>query len=565
MVHVGYDVAMYIARIPNRNSPPAILLRESYREGGKVKTRTIANLTHWEPERLAAMERLVKGEFDDWTGELTSGEIFGVLFALKQLADQVGITRVLGTAPESQLNLFLILARIAHGGSRLSAVRWAQQHTVEDVLGLGSFDENDLYAALDWLAGQQARIERELYQDYVKRQGKPPVLVLYDVTSSYFEGECNELGQYGYNRDGKKGKQQIVIGLLTAEDGEPLAVRVFEGHTSDPTTVAEQITLLKEQFGIAEVVLVGDRGMIKAKGKAALSAEGFRYITALTDAQVRTLLKQGVLQLDLFDTPLCEAEHDGKRLIVRRNEAVRVREERRRADKLKQLQEKIAERNAFVEKSARASAEKGMAALQRWVKRHKLAKFVTLTLEERVIVCTLDADAQAEDGWLDGCYLLETDVPKALLDAKTVDERYRDLQNVERNFRTVKTTFLEIRPIFLRKAERTKAHVFVAMLALKITRQFEAGLRKAFGTTGEDAAAITPDDALVALGRLTYLYTTDRNGERHVHLPRPDEHQAKILKALGLSFPTQAKERPAPSPAIRKKPTRKQNPIKQAA
>ena len=372
---------------------------------------------------------------------------------------------------------------------------------------------------------------------YVQRRGQPPVLVLYDVTSSYFEGECNELGQYGYNRDGKRGKRQIVIGLLTAADGEPLAVRVFAGHTADPATVASQITLLKEQFGIAEVVLVGDRGMIKAKGKAALSAEGWRYLTALTDAHVRTLLKQGVLQPELFDAPLCEVEHDGKRLIVRRNEAVRVREQRRRADKLHQLHAKIAERNAFVEQSPRASAEKGLAALRGWVKRHQLAKLVTLTLEERVSLCAVDEIAMAEDGLLDGCYLLETDVPAALLDAPTVDQRYRDLQKVERNFRTVKTTFLEIRPIFLRKAERTKAHVFVAMLALKITRQLETGLRQAFGTTDEEATALTPDDALVALGRLTYLYTTDRNGQRRVHLPRPDEHQGKILGALGLTFP----------------------------
>ena len=542
MIYVAYNIGMYIARVPNRNSKPAILLRESYREGGKVRTRTIANLTGWPPERIAAMERLVKGEFDGLPGgDITSGEIFGVLFALKHLADQVGITRVLGTAPESRLNLFLILARIAHGGSRLSAVRWAGQHTVEDVLGLGPFDEDDLYAALDWLAGQQERIERELYQDHVKRQGKPPVLVLYDVTSSYFEGECNELGQYGYNRDGKKGKRQIVIGLLTADDGEPLAVRVFEGNTADPATVASQITILKEQFGIAEVVMVGDRGMIKAKGKAALSAEGWRYITALTDAQVRTLLKQGVLQPDLFDAHLGEVEHDDKRLIVRRNDTVRVREERRRADKLEQLQGKVAERNAFVAKSHRASAEKGLAVLQRWVKRHKLGKFVTLTLEERAILCAVDGEARAEDALLDGCYILETDVPKDLLDAKTVDERYRDLQKVERNFRTVKTAFLEIRPIFVRKANRTKAHVFVAMLALKVTRQFEASLRKAFGTVGEDDDAITPDDALLALGRLTYLYSTGRDGQRHAHLPRPDGHQTKILDALGLSFPTKPK------------------------
>jgi len=532
---------MYIARIPNRKSRPAILLRESYREGGKVCTRTIANLTNWAPERIVAMERLVKGEFDDWSGEMTSGEIFGVLFALKQLADQVGITRVLGSAAESRLNLFLILARIAHGGSRLSAVRWAKQHTVADVLALEEFDEDDLYAALDWLASQQERIERELYQAYVKEQGQPPVLVLYDVTSSYFEGECNELGQYGYNRDGKRGKQQIVIGLLTAEDGEPLAVRVFEGNTADPTTVASQITILKEQFGIAEVVMVGDRGMIKAKGKAALSAQGFRYITALTDAQVRTFLKEGVLQTGLFDVPLCEVEHDDKRLIVRRNEIVRVREERRREDKLAQLQAKIADRNAFVKNSRRASAATGLAALQRWAKRHKLAAFVTLALNERVIVCTIDQEAKAQDALLDGCYLLETDVPQGLMDAKTVDARYRDLQKVERNFRTVKTTFLEIRPIFLRKAERTKAHVFVAMLALKITRRFEADLHRTFGSTEDDPAAITPDDALVALGRLTYLYSTDRNGQRHTHLPRPDDQQAKILDAIGLSFPLKAK------------------------
>ncbi len=532
---------MYIARVPNRKSPPAILLRESYREGGKVCTRTIANLTKWPPERIAAMERLVKGEFDGWAGEMTSGEVFGVLFALKQLADQVGITRVLGSAPESKLNLFLILARIAHGGSRLSAVRWAQQHAVGDVLGVDEFDEDDLYAALDWLASEQERIERELYQAYVKRKGEPPVLVLYDVTSSYFEGEHNELGEYGYNRDGKRGKRQIVIGLLTAEDGEPLAVRVFEGNTSDPTTVASQIVLLKAQFGIAEVVMVGDRGMIKAKGKAALSAEGWRYITALTDAQVRTFLKHGVLQADLFDAHLCEVEHEGKRLIVRRNDSVRVREERRREDKLVQLEKKITERNAFVKGSKRASAQAGLVALQNWVKRHKLGGFVTLTLEEAVIVCAIDEEAKAQDCLLDGCYLLETNVPADLMDAKTVDERYRDLQKVERNFRTVKTSFLEIRPIFLRKAERTKAHVFVAMLALKITRQFETGLRQAFGTTDDDAATITPADALTALGRLTYLYSTDRDGQRHVSLPRPDEQQAKILAALGLTFPTKPK------------------------
>jgi len=532
---------MYIARIPNRKSPPAILLRESYRENGKVRTRTIANLSHWAPARLAAMERLIKGEFDNWSSEFTSGEIFGILFALKQLADQVGITHAMGSSLEGKLAMFLIMARIAHGGSRLSAVRWAQQHAVADVLGVENFTVNQLYDALDWLAKQQERIENALYRDYVKLHGKPPTLVLYDVTSSYFEGENNELAQYGYNRDGKRGKLQIVIGLLTADDGEPLAIRVFEGNTSDPETVASQITILKEQFGMTEVVMIGDRGMIKTKGKAALSAENWRYITALTDAQIHTLLKQNVLRLDLFDHHLCEVEHDGKRLIVRRNEAVYVREKRRRADKIRILLEKISKRNSFVATSKRANPSSGLAILQRWIKSYKLSKFVTLTLEERTIICTFDEEAKEKDSWLDGCYLLETNVPKDLLDAKTVDERYRDLQKVERNFRNIKTAFLEIRPIFVRNAKRTKAHVFVSMLALKIARKFESSLHKTFGTTDKNTSAITPDDALVALGRLTYLYTTDGDGNRQVHLPRPDEHQNSILRALGLSFPNHPK------------------------
>ena len=206
---------MYITTVPNRNSPPAILLREAYRENGTVKNRTLANLTHWQPARVDALRRALKGEFDGLSRDSTSGPIFGVLFALKHLADELGITQALGKSKEATQALFLVLARIAHGGSRLSAVRWAQQQAVEDLLGLAAFDEEDLYAALNWLAKEQTRIENRLYQTYVKRRGQAPVLVLYDVTSSYLEGEHNELAAYGYNRDGKRGKKQIVVGLLT--------------------------------------------------------------------------------------------------------------------------------------------------------------------------------------------------------------------------------------------------------------------------------------------------------------------------------------------------------------
>jgi transposase len=534
---------MYIARVPNRKSKPTLLLRRSVREGSKVRTETLANLTDWDPARIAALERVLKGDIDNNqsgkqfnSDELTSGEIFGTLFALKKLADQIGITRVLGTTRHSKLSLFLILARIAHGGSRLSAVRWGQQHAVSDILDLAGFDEDDLYEALSWLASQQERIEIGLYQAYLKEHGTPPALMLYDVTSSYFEGDCNDLAQYGYNRDGKHGRKQIVIGLLTAVDGEPIAIRVFEGNTSDPTTIPTQIECLKTQFGITEVVLVGDRGMIKTKGKAALNAEGWRYITALTDAQVRTLLKQGVLQTDIFDSHLCEVEHDEKRLIVRRNEGIRLRESQRREDKLKQLQEKISERNAYVINAKRANAQKGLDTLVRWVKSHKLGTFVTLSLQEREIIIALDETAKQENALLDGCYILETNVTAAVMSAVDIDARYRDLQKVERDFRTIKTSFLEIRPIFLRRADRTRAHVFVAMLALKITRRFESLLRQAFGTTENSPDAMTMDDVLVALNRLTYLYQ-DCNGQRLAILPRPDKKQSDIFDALGFSFP----------------------------
>jgi transposase len=535
---LSYLFRMYIATVPNRKSPPAILLRESYRDQGKVKTRTIANLSHWAPDRIEALRKALKGDFDGMDGEALSGEIFGVLFALKQLADQVGMTRVLGPSEEGRLALFLILARIAHAGSRLSAVRWAEQHAVSDLLDLEDFDENDLYAALDWLAAEQRRIEQELYQRYVEDQGTPPAIVLYDVTSSYFEGEQNELADYGYNRDGKKGKRQIVIGLLSGADGEPLAVRVFEGNTADPSTVTKQIELLKQQFGVAEVVFIGDRGMLKTKGKAALGAEGWRYISALTKPQIRALLSKGVLQPDLFDEDIGEVVQEGKRLITRRNEAMQKRMRARRADKLQQLERLIVERNAFVSQSTRADPAAGLRQLEQWTKRYKLHGFVTLSLEQDQIRCTIDQDQLHEAALLDGCYVLETTVLSATMDRQTIDERYRDLQQVERNFRTMKTDFLEVRPIFLRNGERTKAHVFVAMLALKITRRFQSLLHQAFGTTDDDPLAMTPDDALQALGRLTYLIY-DVKGRRYARLIQPDDEQRTLLDALGLRFPRQ--------------------------
>ncbi len=524
---------MYIATVPNRNSKPAILLRESHREGKKVHTKTLANLTNYAPERIEALKRALKGDFDV-IGVASSttpkiGKTYGTYFILKYLADEIGVTKSLKDDVLGKLSLFLILTRIAHRGSRLSAVRFAQQHAVEDILGLETFDEDDLYKALDSLCLHQEEIEQKLYKTYLKNKGGVPTLVLYDVTSSYFEGEQNELAAFGYNRDGKKGKKQIVIGLLADTEGEPLAIRVFEGNTSDPSTVMTQINLLKKQFNIQEVIFVGDRGMVKTKAQEALNFESYAYITALTDAQVRTLLKEKILQYDFFDTPLHEVEAEGKRYILMRNDAVCSKENKRRDDKLKKLEDLIQKRNAFVKESSRASAEGGMKTLQAWLKKYRMNTYITLSLNEKEISYSQDLEAQIKHHMLDGCYVIVTDVKKETLTAKEVHQSYMQLQRVERDFRTLKTGFLEVRPIFVRKKERTKGHVLVSMLALKIVRHFRKKL--------EDAGfPYTLQDALDALARYVFL-EQEISGNITTLLPQPDSIQAQVFNALGIKLP----------------------------
>jgi len=525
---------MYIDTVPNRSSPPAILLRESYRENGKVKKRTLANLTKLPADIIGLIRQALAGPIQV-VRESLCGAVFGVLFVLNELALQCGLQRALGHSRLASLTLFLVLARIAHQGSRLSAVRWAREHAVKAVLGLGAFDEEDLYEALDWVAAQQEVIEERLYRDYVKRSAESPALVLYDVTSSYFEGEHNELAEYGYDRDGKKGKKQIVIGLLTARDGEPLSVEVFKGNTGDPATVGAQIAKLAARFKVQEVIFVGDRGMIKAKGKAQLDEVHFRYITALTDPQIRKLIKADVIQPDLFDEQVVAVTHGGKRLVLRCEPATQRKEHHRREEKLQRLVERVAERNAFVAQSQRTNPEAGLRQLTQWAKQHKLCAFVELTLNERAIELQIDEQAKQDAALLDGCYCIESDAPAAHLSPQEVHDRYKDLQDVERNFRRLKTAFLEIRPIFVRKEQRTRGHVFIAMLALKVLRLMEQRLRARFGTTETNAEAENPDSALAALSRLCLQHYTV--GEQEIiGLPRPDTRQRQILDALNVKL-----------------------------
>jgi transposase len=537
--NVLYLVDMYVATIPNRKSPPAILLRQAYRENGKVKNRTLANLSGWDPARIEALRRALRGEFDHATlSEPTLGPVFGLLYTLKQIADVLGLTAALGNTALGKLALFLVLVRLPHQGSRLSAVRWAQDHAVREVLGLDSFDEDDLYAALDDLCARQEKIERALYHQYQRRCGtQPPRLFLYDVTSSYLEGECNELGEFGYNRDGKKGKLQIVIGLLTDAAGEPLAVRVFEGNRSDPTTVAEQIKIVKEQFQVAELVFVGDRGMVKSKGKQALEQAKLRYITALTDPQIRGLLKRKILQLELFSEQLCEVEDHGVRYVLRKNETEAARERHRLEDKLAKLEEKIAARNEETKKKQRCQPEAGKRKLEAWAAQHKLNGLVTVKLEGRLLGLERQEAAIATSLELAGCYVVTTDVLPESMNTKEVHDSYVSLQKVERDFRAMKTGLLEVRPLFVRKESRTRGHVFCCMLALKLSREMEQRLHKHFGTTDSDPHAITLRDALTTLASLCLMHYQVDEKNAVTKLPKPNASQRKILTALGVTLP----------------------------
>ncbi len=529
---------MYIDTIPNRSSPPAILLRESVRQGKKTLKHTIANISHWAPERILAMKRALRGDFDHLPeGTPVNGPVFGLLYVLKAVADQIGITSALGAKGMGKLQLFLTLARVGHQGSRLSAVRWAHDQAVAEVLGLSPFQEEDLYAALDDLAERQPTIEGKLYRSAVQKKGQAPVLFLYDVTSSYLEGQHNELAEYGYNRDGKRGKKQIVIGLLTDEAGDPLSVQVFQGNTTDCTTVVEQMDRIQKQFQAQDVVFVGDRGMVKWKGKEELGKRLFHYITALTDPQIRKLIQRNGIHYGLFEEKVCEVEADGKRYVLRRNEDEARKQQRREEDKLRKLRQRVEKRNLMVRESSRCQPEAGLRTWQAWVKHHKLSTYVQLQLQDRQLEIEIDEEARQEAHRLDGCYVIETNVLRSRMDAQAVHDRYQDLQRVEQDFRMIKTGLLEVRPIFVRKASRTRGHVLVCLLALKLARELRKRLTAVYGTTATDPHTVTLEEALSALNRLCLQITPIDEKHLLTTLPFPDERQQKILHALQIPWP----------------------------
>lgn len=457
------------------------LLRESYREGKKVRHRTIANLSQCSEEEIAAIRLALRHKKN--LSELTTtgkGQSFsqkqglsiGAVWSVYDIARQLGIVDAFGTTGEGKLGLWQVMARVIDQGSRLSAVRLAGAHAACDVLGLGRFDEDDLYDNLDWLCEHQASIEDRLFRNLSRRE--KPGLFLYDVTSSYFEGIHNELSAFGYNRDGKKGKRQIVVGLLCNEAGVPLSVEVFTGNTQDPQTFAPQITKVAERFGSHEVTFVGDRGMIKSDQIEQLGCApyGFHYITAITKPQIETLLKKNVIQMDLFEQALAEVKtHEGLRYVLRRNPARAQEIKKSREDKLNALKREIAKQNHYLKGHPRSGVDVSLRKLNARSKQLKISDWVLLSASEREITLAIDNDILTEEAKLDGCYVLKTDLSEATATKETIHNRYKDLALVESAFRTSKTVELELRPIHVRLATRTRGHAFVVMVAYRIVKE----------------------------------------------------------------------------------------------
>jgi transposase len=475
-----------------------------------VVHETLANLSKLPPDLIDLIERHCQGQPPPPEGPSPSpsglgaaadihlGPCYGVLAALDGVAREIGLVQAVGEQTRAQrLALFLIYARLAHHGSRLSAARWSEDHAVKEILQVGSFDEDDLYAALEELEQRQVSIETAL----APKAGVAPAraFYLYDVTSVYFEGLENELADFGYNRDGKKGKKQLVAGLLTDGNGEPISIQLYRGNTGDPPTFLDAVEKLKVRFGAQEVALVGDRGMIKRLGKAALGEAKFCYVTALTDPQIRALLAKKRLQLELFEDQPAEVEFNGKRYVLRCNPRTQARERARRADQWARVQAKITARNLEVEQKPRTDPNSSLKQAQALLTRYRLKGWIKVELAGRKVVWTEDNAARQKQAELDGCYVIESDLPKEVASTQQVHDRYLDLTQVERDFRTLKTGLLELRPIFLRKEGRTRGHALVCLLALKLARELDQRLAP-LGLTVEDGLERLKAVRLVRLG-----------------------------------------------------------------
>ena len=528
---------MYVERTHKKRGEKVyeqILLRESYRvRKGKVDKRTLLNLTHFPREQVEAIEWALKHPDAVASGvrgegvQLREGKSVGAAWVVAEAARRLGVVKALGGGRQAQLALWQIIARVLEQGSRLSAVRLHETHALADVLELDrGLDEDDLYENLSWLSDHQQAIERRLFT--IRRNGVAPTLFLYDVTSSYLEGTSNALGAFGYNRDGKKGKMQIVVGLLCDEAGAPVSAEVFTGNTQDPKTLGSQVHKVAERFGCSKVTFVGDRGMIKQVQQKELTDVGFYYITALTKPQIEKLLRNGALQMELFDSHVCEVALDGRRLVLRRNpvragELAATRENKRAA-----VASLVAGQNEYVNAHPRAKVQTALQRVRAKITHLRVNGWLSVEVEGRTLRLELDEAARETESRLDGCYVLDTDVPAHDAGKEIIHDRYKDLALVERGFRMSKTGHLELRPIFVRNEKSTRGHVLVVMLAYLIRRELDRAWK---------ALDVTVEEGLDALKTLCTMQVRLDSGREFHQIPTPRENSQALFDALAIELP----------------------------
>jgi Transposase DDE domain len=472
---------MYVAAVPNRNSPPAVLLRESFRESGKVHNRTLANLSHWPAQKIEALRQLLQGNYQGVpdlpsafaiTRSLPHGHVAAVLATIRHL--QLDTALDAEASRERDQVLALIASRILEPSSKLAASRSLRPETCHHTLGtelqLGALNEDDLYAAMDWLVARQASIEAALARRHL-RQG---TLVLYDLTSTYLEGHHCPLAKYGYSRDERRSNPQIVFGILSSAEGCPVAVEVFEGNTGDPKTVAAQVAKLRERFHLERIILVGDRGMLTQKRieQDLRPHAGLDWVTALRAPQIQALVRQGAVQLSFFDErDLFEVsqhpDYPGERLIFCRNPLLAAERQRKRGELLAAAEKKLKEIEAATQRTRRPlhSAEKISYLVGKALAASKVEKYFRWEIASSGLRWQRDAERIGRDAAVDGIYVLRTSVNEQFLDAPQAVLAYKRLATVERAFRSLKSVDLNVRPIYHRAPDRVRAHVFVVMLA----------------------------------------------------------------------------------------------------
>jgi transposase len=462
---------MHIDIVPNRGSPPAVLLRESYREGGKVKKRTLANLSSLSSEQVAALRSILKGERLVPVTELferVESHHHGHVLAVQLAMQRLGFFDLVASRPSRERDLVcaMVASQILEPDSKLAFTRWWENTTIPSVFKVAGANENELYATMDWLLERQPHIEKKLAARHLSEGG----LVLYDLSSSYFEGSTCPLAAMGHNRDGKKGKLQVNYGLLADARGCPVAISVFKGNTGDPKTLLPQVDKIRASFGIERIVLVGDRGMISQKQIGQLkSKEGLAWITALKTGAIRKLVEGGKIQMDLFDQrnlfELTHPDYPGERLVACRNPQLAKLRAHRRQSLLDATSKELEKVLRMVAKGRLLGRDAIGVRVGRVINKHKVAKHFELEIGDNALRWSLKEENIGAEAALDGIYVIRTSLKKDEMDADTAVRSYKQLSGVERAFRSMKSMDLEVRPIRHHLEDRVRAHLFLCMLA----------------------------------------------------------------------------------------------------